>query len=567
MAHYPDWASLDPALAETISQSRVMEACRQLLQAPKLSEFAAENGGLAEAIWYAYGAPFIGLEYANVKDIQFAGGAKGDGVTDDTAAIQAALDYIGGVGGGVVYVPRGDYKISQVLKIWSNTTFDGVGYASHLFRADGAEIHLLENKNRAQNDTGNVNIIVRNLRFDGRRTGDVDIPGRWCVYLSRVTNSHIQNCYVHSSDSGPITLEFAQWSSYTDNIIWDGNKPGIYFSCCDWCEANNNIIHSEMHSSIAQGVALACSWRCTVNGNVVTGIPNGGIGIGRDSRWNTIANNNVCNIGTESEPIPITYTNYLNTVNRPGRGGINDGIEYGAYDNLIIGNVIEGSVTVPGINLRESARNALIGNMIGNCQLQGIRLQGAPDTVIRGNSIRNVGMAQSGTARWAIQAVTHEGIKCDALIVEENVVQDTQDTPTSYGFNLDDATAAPGIVRGNRITSEVSFPYSLDGDSLPMVSLGNYWGTALDGPYVSTTPWDAPNYRVSGVQVVGAQGAAVADVVLTADTGTLPTAGDSLELVDADNPTPAELLQLIVSEKAKNDALRARLRAHGLIAT
>jgi hypothetical protein len=38
-------------------------------------------------------------------------GAKGDGVADDTPAIQAAIDFIVGQGGGTIYVPSGTYKI------------------------------------------------------------------------------------------------------------------------------------------------------------------------------------------------------------------------------------------------------------------------------------------------------------------------------------------------------------------------------------------------------------------------------------------------------------------------
>ncbi len=46
-----------------------------------------------------------------------AWGAYGDGIHDDTAAIQSALTAAGGNGGGVVYVPAGKYKLTDTLVI------------------------------------------------------------------------------------------------------------------------------------------------------------------------------------------------------------------------------------------------------------------------------------------------------------------------------------------------------------------------------------------------------------------------------------------------------------------
>lgn len=56
-------------------------------------------------------------ESVSVKDF----GAVGDGVTDDTAAIQAAINYIGAAGGGTVRLPKSVYKTTSTLTIDYNS--------------------------------------------------------------------------------------------------------------------------------------------------------------------------------------------------------------------------------------------------------------------------------------------------------------------------------------------------------------------------------------------------------------------------------------------------------------
>jgi hypothetical protein len=70
------------------------------------------------------------LGYVNVKSSPY--NAKGDGVTDDTNAIQQALDDVGAVGGGVVFVPEGNYLIATHLVVPTATVLKGV--ASHVQR-------------------------------------------------------------------------------------------------------------------------------------------------------------------------------------------------------------------------------------------------------------------------------------------------------------------------------------------------------------------------------------------------------------------------------------------------
>ncbi|MGG6310430.1 glycosyl hydrolase family 28-related protein [Paenibacillus macerans] len=63
----------------------------------------------------------IAIANANVLDF----GAKADGVADDTAAVQNALDAVGGQGGGVVFMPAGTYRIDGHLLIPTGVTLRG----------------------------------------------------------------------------------------------------------------------------------------------------------------------------------------------------------------------------------------------------------------------------------------------------------------------------------------------------------------------------------------------------------------------------------------------------------
>jgi hypothetical protein len=54
-------------------------------------------------------------------------GAKGDGTTDDTTAIQDAIDACEDADGGIVYFPPGTFKITTTLTVPSNVTVQGAG--------------------------------------------------------------------------------------------------------------------------------------------------------------------------------------------------------------------------------------------------------------------------------------------------------------------------------------------------------------------------------------------------------------------------------------------------------
>lgn len=57
-------------------------------------------------------------------------GAKGNGSADDTAAIQRTIEAANAEGGGVIFLPKGNYLITAALRFYSHTVIKGAGVVS-----------------------------------------------------------------------------------------------------------------------------------------------------------------------------------------------------------------------------------------------------------------------------------------------------------------------------------------------------------------------------------------------------------------------------------------------------
>src|SRR4051812_26500508 len=118
----------------------------------------------------------------SITDPAFAGGAKCDGTTDDTNAIQAAVTYAGTVKGKVL-VPYGTC-ITQQIALATGVAIEGQGFGSCLKLKAANNNYILANTN------GGVyvdDVSITNLCLDGNKAnntggGGVSIAGRnWTV--------------------------------------------------------------------------------------------------------------------------------------------------------------------------------------------------------------------------------------------------------------------------------------------------------------------------------------------------------------------------------------------------
>jgi hypothetical protein len=101
-------------------------------------------------------------ESVSVKDF----GAVGDGVTNDTTAIQAAIDHITSLtNGGSVFLPKGIYAVSTFITLKTGVTLRGEGPASVIYGAfPSATNRILTSSSTVLQE----NITVEDLTIDRR---------------------------------------------------------------------------------------------------------------------------------------------------------------------------------------------------------------------------------------------------------------------------------------------------------------------------------------------------------------------------------------------------------------
>lgn len=104
----------------------------------------------------------------NVKDY----GAVGNGTTDDTVAIQAAITAAHSAGAGRVYFPLGTYKITDVLNCYGYLTLYGDSAADETGASTIKQVTTNKDALQFNSTTASIsNVTIKNLRIEGPSSG------------------------------------------------------------------------------------------------------------------------------------------------------------------------------------------------------------------------------------------------------------------------------------------------------------------------------------------------------------------------------------------------------------
>ncbi len=302
-------------------------------------------------------------------------GARGDGTTDDTAAIQNALNALSAAG-GIVYLPPGKYAINSTgLSIPdSDIVLCGAGSDSILFAnvtgAATTNVITINGKNR---------VTIRDLAIDGNRanrtTSGIETQQNG-IYLTGASKCAVRNVYAHDNPATGICLDLTTYSAFEGNQCYSNGRNGIYLN---FSNSNYNVIRGNICQGQVSyhGIALSNAQNNLVQGNDCYN--NGGAGIDLDgtSNYNSIVGNVL--VGNTQQGL------FLDTVSG-----------YSATYCSIVGNVIEGNLQ-EGMRLIDAQFNTIVGNAISNNSQQtnnfydGIRIEtgttGASNNLIANNKV------------------------------------------------------------------------------------------------------------------------------------------------------------------------------------
>lgn len=161
--------------------------------------------------------------FVNVKNF----GALGDGITDDSARIQAAVTALGGAGGGTLFFPDGEYRINDTIVLVSNIHITGSARA--VLRKTIGSSNYCVFVGLASNSLGYGgglhNITITGLTFRGDLGNNKSLSA---LSIHRADGIYVNDChFLETSQNGHVFDLMGCQNIIIENSEFRGIKPVV----------------------------------------------------------------------------------------------------------------------------------------------------------------------------------------------------------------------------------------------------------------------------------------------------------------------------------------------------
>lgn len=469
-----------------------------------------------------------GVAWASTAYNVLAYGATGDGTTNDTAALQAALD--AGAGGTVVF-PPGTYSIIGALRVSSNTAIYAYGATVRQDSAGGLLYNFKTGDSNA-GYTGRGGITVLGGTWDANAadgTSGVVTGGYDAFYFAHATSITVRDATItnvstaHGMDltgCDRVRVVNCNFFGYKDNSP-DLSSQFREAIQVDLASSTSNL---PLNDNTSERDVLVTG--CTVGPSSRLGSFGRFIGShGTDLVSGTIRHTDIRIIGnriisTIQEGIRAeSWTRAIiadNVIVNPGAAGIAvTSVNSTAVDSIVVtGNVIESSagpgISVIGLSAAPITELVITGNTTRAATGSAISVTRAPGVRIQGNQTYSSTTGGISVMLSDNAAVAHNTIRsagaigifvggCAGALVSGNLI----DTTGSFGVNLATQSAVTStdcMVTGNLIRAATTAAVRLSAGATGATISGNQIRKATGSTAIGVSVVDS---TVTGAVVVG----------------------------------------------------------------
>lgn len=403
-------------------------------------------------------------------------GAVGDGVADDTAAINLATE----TGASEVTVPDGTYFITGSILLASNQTFRVSDNAT--ITAVAATMGQNPMLTNADSVGGNTNVSVVGGRLARTEDAATDVWPQ--ILFDNVTNGKIENVTVVNTgdpsyisipyEPGIITFYNSTNCEAVDCSVTDALSSGGFLaidsSRCSFirCKAVNcknagittvtspTTLIADCYVENSEGSHIACNSQYSTvrNNRVVAGVDSAtapGINVGEDSAaasasYSVISGNIITGtLNANSIQVQQTHTDFVTVSNNYCAGtGLKSGIKLDGTNCVAAGNMC--TAHLKGIEIY-GPHMTVTGNRCVANESHGIYSSPGDYNVITGNTCLNNGQGAASYGIYVPSGSTNNSIS-------GNVCTDNQSPKTqAYGIVVE---STPNIVGPNVISGNLS---------------------------------------------------------------------------------------------------------------